>query len=158
VPAEVNPNETNSPSFPLKRHYWHRNDDEVRRWAELFLSGTTIVHIAEENHVDPDTVSQQLHRLGITITQGHHMVEQLPLKYSPEFIELVDKGPDAVLEFVKNRVWGIQASSTGEKQLRNFCEFVRLHHQGVGVKEIARRLSVHRSSAQSGERELTGHT
>jgi len=37
------------------------------------------------------------------------MVEQLPLKYSPEFIELVDRGPDAVLEFVRNRVWGIQA-------------------------------------------------
>ena len=42
-----------------------------------------------------------------------------------------------MLKFVKDRVWGIQASLTGEKQLRNFCEFVRLHHQGVGVKEIA---------------------
>jgi len=70
----------------------------------------------------------------------------LPLKYSPKFIELIDKGPDVVLEFAKNRVWGIQASPTGDRQLRNFCEFIRLHHQGVGVKEMARRLSLHRST------------
>jgi hypothetical protein len=63
-----------------------------------------------------------------------------------QFVELVDKGPDYVLEFLKSRVWGIQASSTGEKQLRNFCEFVKLHHLGVGVKEISRRLSCHRST------------
>ena len=70
----------------------------------------------------------------------------MPLKYPPQFIELVDKGPDAVLEFVKSRVWGIQASSTGVRQLRSFCEFVRLHHQGVGVKEMARMLSAHQST------------
>jgi len=74
------------------------------------------------------------------------MVQQLPLKYSPQFIELLDKGPDAVLGFVKSRVWGIQASSTGEMQLQAFCEFVRLHHLGVGVKEMSRVLSVHRST------------
>ena len=74
------------------------------------------------------------------------MVEQLPLRYSTEFIELIDKGPKYVLDFVRNRVWGIQASSTGEKQLRSFCEFVRLHHLGVGVKEMSRVLSVHRST------------
>jgi len=87
-----------------------------------------------------------LHKLGLTVTQGHHMVQQLPLKYPPQFIELVDRGPDVVLEFVKSRVWGIQASSTGVKQLQSFCEFVRLHHLGVGVKEMSRTLSVHRST------------
>jgi hypothetical protein len=112
----------------------------------LFKGGLTIVHIAEQEKVDPGTVSQQLHRLGFTVTQGHHMVQQLPLKYSPQFIKLIDGGPDAVLSYVKDRVWGIQASSTGEKQLRSFCEFVRLHRQGVGVKEMARRLACHRST------------
>jgi len=29
------------------------------------------------------------------------MVEQLPLKYPRKFIELIDNGPDQVLEFVK---------------------------------------------------------
>lgn len=133
-------------TLPPRRHRWHRNEDDIRRWAELFRSGITILNIARECEVDPGTVSQELHRLGFTVTPGHHMVEQLPLKYSSQFIDLIDKGPDCVLEFVKNRVWGIQASSTGEKQLRSFCEFVRLHHQGVGVEEIARRLSCHRST------------
>ena len=129
-----------------KRCRWRRNDEDVQRWATLFKGGLTIVHIAERESVDPGTVSQQLHSLGLTVTQGHHMVQQLPLKYSPQFVELVDKGPDAVLGFVRNRVWGIQASSSGENQLRNFCEFVRLHHLGVGVKEMSRVLSVHRST------------
>jgi len=129
-----------------KRHYWHRNDDDIRKWEELFRSGTTILHIADQYHVDPNTISQELHRLGCAITPGHHMVEQMPLKYSRQFIELIDKGPDSVLEFIRGRVWGVQASSVGEKQLRSFCEFVKLHHHGVGVEEIAQRLSAHRST------------
>jgi hypothetical protein len=129
-----------------KRHRWRRNKSDVKEWVELFLEGTTIVHIAERFSVDPGTISVELHRAGLVVTQGHHMAEQLPLKYSPEFIELVDKGPQAVLDFVKNRVWGIQASGTGLKQLQTFCEFVRLHHEGVGVKAMAKRLSAHRST------------
>ena len=129
-----------------KRHRWRRNDDDVRKWTELFQTGTTILRIAKQYKVDPDTISRELHSLGLTITPGHHMVEQLPLRYSVEFIELVDRGPNAVLEFVKTRVWGIQVTQIGEKQLRNFCEFVRLHHHGIGVEEISRRLSSHRST------------
>ncbi len=112
----------------------------------MFRSGITIVHIAERDHVDPGTVSQQLHGLGLTITQGHHMVEQLPLRYSPQFIELIDNGPDAILRFVTDRVWGISATELGRQQLHAFYEFFQLHHKGVGVKEIARRLSLHRST------------
>jgi hypothetical protein len=74
-----------------KRHHWQRNDGDVQRWAGPFKGGLTIAHIAERENVDPGTVSQQLHRLGFTVTQGHHMVQQLPLEYSPQFIELVDK-------------------------------------------------------------------
>ena len=146
LPGEPPPDAQPASPAVTRRRRWRHNDEDVRRWAELFRSGITLVHIAKRENVDPGTVSQQLHRLGLEITPGHHMVEQLPLKYSPQFIELIDKGPDAVLELIKNRVWGIQASATGEKQLRNFCEFVRLHHQGVGVKEMARRLSIHRST------------
>ena len=123
-----------------------RNDDDIRKWANLFQTGTTILRIANQYGVDPNTISRELHRLGFAITPGHHLVEQLPLKHSKQFIELIDKGPDHVLEFVKNRVWGIQASSAGERQLQNFCEFVRLHHLGVGVKEMSKVLSVHRST------------
>ena len=61
------------------RHYWRRNDEDVKRWAELFQKGITIVHIAERYNVAPSTIAQQLHKLGFTITKGHHMVEQLPL-------------------------------------------------------------------------------
>jgi hypothetical protein len=128
------------------RHYWRRNDVDVRRWSELFKSGIAIIHIAERENVAPCTISAQLHKLGLDITPGHHIVEQLPLKYPPQFIELIDKGPEAALEFVKSRVWGIQASLTGEKQLRNFCEFFRLHHHGIGVVEMARRLTTHKST------------
>jgi len=87
-----------------KRSRWARNQDDITKWSELFEGGLTVVHIAERFRVDPQTVSNELHRLGLTITQGHHMVEQLPLRYSPQFIELIDSGPEAVLEFVKNRV------------------------------------------------------
>ena len=45
------------------RHRWRRNDEDVRRWAELFQSGITIVHIAEKYHVDPNTISKELHKL-----------------------------------------------------------------------------------------------
>jgi len=141
-----NPTSLDQTSEPPKRHWWRRNDDDIRKWAELFQGGTTILRIAKQYSVDPNTISRELHLLGFTITPGHHVVEQLPLKYPAEFIELVDRGPDTVLEFVKNRVWGIQVSATGERQLRSFCEFVRLHHQGLGVEEIARRLSAHRST------------
>jgi transposase-like protein len=142
----VDDNRADDLSVPQKRRRWSRNDEDVKNWSELFQSGITIVHIAEKYHVDPNTVSHELHALGLTIKQGHHMVQQLPLRYSPEFIQLIDRGPDAVLEFVKNLVWGISATDQGTRQVRAFCEFFQLHHQGVGVKEIARRLSLHRSS------------
>lgn len=78
-----------------------------------------------------------MHRLGLAITPRHHRVEQLPPRYSPGFIQIIGKGPDAVPEFVRERVWGMGASSAGERRLRSSCDFVKLHHQGVGVVEIA---------------------
>jgi len=130
----------------LERHRWRRNDDDIRKWAELFKSGITILRIANQHKVDPETISRELHRLGFTITPGHHMVEQLPLRYPKEFTELVDKGPDHFVDFVGRRVWGINATEKGLRQVRSFCEFFQFHHNGVGVEEIARRLSAHRST------------
>jgi transposase-like protein len=120
--------------------------EDAQRWAELFRQGKSIVEVARRDEVDPKIVSEWLHRLGVEIRQGQHRVEQLPLKYSKEFIDLVKQGPEHVLELVNNRVWGITATGNGLQRLRSFCEFVQLHQQGVGVKEIARRLSVHRST------------
>ncbi|MDG6988304.1 MAG: hypothetical protein JRN21_03155 [Nitrososphaerota archaeon] len=134
------------PPLDGKRHRWRRDEEDVRKWVELFKSGVTIVPIARRFGVAPSTVSKEIHREGVVIIPGHHMVEQRPLRYSHQFVQLVDKGPDAVLKFVKSRVWGIKASPFGVKQLRRFCEFVELHQQGVGVKETAQRLSVHRST------------
>jgi len=136
------------------RHYWRRNDEDIQKWAELFKGGRTILRIADQCRVSPVTVSQELHRLGFTVTPGHHMVEQLPLKYSDEFVGLVDKGPDHVLEFVRSRIWGINATEKGLLQLRTFCAFVKLHQLGVGVEEIARRLALHRTTV-AGWREGT---
>jgi transposase-like protein len=133
-------------SSSIGRRYWRRNEEDVRRWAELFRDGKSIVRIAAEEGVDPGTVSSRLHRLGLDIKRGQHHVEQLPLKYSPEFIDLTRQGPDRVLDFVRQRVWGIAATDRGREQLDSFCEFVHLHQQGVGVEEIARRLALHRST------------
>ena len=150
----MSPSHQDAPSDPAsvggtadaRRQRWRRNDEDVRRWAEQFRGGATVLRIAEREKVAPSTVSKELRGQGFTFVPGHHMVEQLPLKYSSEFVQLIDRGPEAVLELLKERVWGIQASQWGEKKLRSFCDFVRLHHRGVGVKEIARRLGVHRTT------------
>jgi hypothetical protein len=120
--------------------------DDAGRWADKFSNGASVLSIAKGEGVDPGTVSSWLKKLGLEIKQGQHRVRQLPLKYSNQITELVDGGANHVLEFVSNRVWGITASEKGTRQLLNFCEFARLHHEGVGVEDIARRLSSHRST------------
>jgi hypothetical protein len=129
-----------------KRHRWRRNDKDVQRWAEMFRGGKSVLRIALEEQVAPSTVSAELHGLGFEFRMGQHRVEQPPLKYPNEFIDLVGQGQERVLEFVKGRVWGIGVTEMGKKQVESFCEFVRLHRRGVGVKEIARTLGVHRTT------------
>jgi len=129
-----------------KRHRWRRNDKDVQRWAELFRSGKSVLRIALEEQVAPSTVSAALHGLGFEFRMGQHRVEQPPLKYPNEFIDLIGQGHERVLEFVKGRIWGIGVTEMGRKQVESFCEFVRLHQRGVGVKEIARTLGVHRTT------------
>jgi len=62
----------NAGTLAVSRGHWHHNEDDVKRWAELFQSGITIVHIAERYGVDPETVSNQLHGRGFTITLSLH--------------------------------------------------------------------------------------
>jgi hypothetical protein len=91
-------------------------------------------------------VSQWLHRLGVEVYQGRHRVEQLPLKIPNELVELLSKGPDHVLKFLDERVWGLTATTSGTEQLTKFRKFLELHKQGVGVNDIAGRIQAHRST------------
>lgn len=123
---------------------WRTKD--AQRWARLYQSGKPITRIAAEEDADQSTVSQWLHKLGLDIKQGSHKVKQPPLRYSKEFIGLINEGPEKVLQLVKERVWGVMATENGIKQLNDLYEFFQLHHQGVGVKECARLVEVHRST------------
>src|SRR5438445_7501477 len=75
-----------------KRRYRRWTEQDERRWKEAFESGKSILEVAAAEEVDPKLVSQRLHRLGVEIYQGRHRVKQLPLKISPELVELLSKG------------------------------------------------------------------
>jgi hypothetical protein len=94
-------------------------------------------------------VSQWLHRLGVEVYQGRHRVKQLPLKIPNELAELLSHGPDHVLKFIDECVWGLTATESGIGQLRKFCRFIDLHKQGTRVLDIASQLHVHRSTVSA---------
>jgi hypothetical protein len=129
-----------------KRRYRRWSEESAKRWKEAFESGKSILEIAEADEVDPKIVSQRLHKLGVEIYQGRHRVERLPLKIPTELAELLSSGPDHVLKFLDERVWGLTATESGIGQLRKFCRFIDLHRQGTGVLDIASQLQVHRST------------
>jgi hypothetical protein len=112
----------------------------------MFKNGTGIVYIAAKENVAPSTISSELHKLGVDIKMGQHHVSQLTLKYSDQFIQLVKQGPEAIIACANNRIWGIGVTDNGMQQVNSFCEFIRLHQDGIGVKETARRLDLHRST------------
>ena len=99
-----------------------------------------------QTKVDPKLVSQWLHKLGVEVYRGKHRVEQLPLRIPAELVELLSKGPNHVLKFLDERVWGITATVSGTSQLGKFCRFIELHKEGIGVELIASRIQVHRST------------
>ncbi len=134
------------PFHELNAGYKRWRTKDAQRWARLYQSGKPITRIAKEEDADQSTVSRWLHKLGLDIKQGSHRIKQPPLRYSNEFIQLIHKGPAKVLESVKQRVWGVMATENGMQQLNDFCKFFQLHRQGVGVKEAARMLGVHRST------------
>jgi hypothetical protein len=129
-----------------RRRYRRWEEEDGKRWKEAFESGKSILEIAAADMVDPKIVSQWLHRFGIEVYQGRHRVEQLPLKIPSDLAELLTHGPDHVLKFIDERVWGLTATESGIGQLRRFCSFIELHKQGTGVLDIASQLQVHRST------------
>ncbi len=137
-----------------KRRYSRWSEEDGKRWEESFESGKSILEIAAADQVDPKLVSRRLHRLGVEVYQGRHRVEQLPLKIPNELAELLSNGPDYVLKFLDERVWGLTATESGTAQLTKFCKFLKLHRQGVSVKHIGNDLQVHRSTV-AGWREGT---
>src|SRR5262249_31633676 len=66
--------------------------------------------------------------------------------YSAELLTLASQGPESVVHFVKDKVWGIKLTSEGTSQLDKFCRFIQMHKKLIGVKEIAAVLGTHRST------------
>jgi hypothetical protein len=129
------------------RHRYRRvTVEDAKRWAELYKSRNSILRIARQEGVDPGTVSSWLRKVGLETIQGKHFVEHLPLKYTPEFIELVLQGPEEIQRFLSDKVWGIVFSENGIIQLKKFCKFVFLYQQGNGINEIAKALESGRST------------
>lgn len=119
------------PQDIAKRRYRRWREEDGKRWWESFESGKSILGIAAADQVDPKLVSRWLHRLGVEVYQGRHRVEKLPLKLPSELAELLGHGPDYVLKFLDERVWGLTATESGFAQLRKFCRFIDLHKQGT---------------------------
>ncbi len=134
------------PGSAKGRRYRHWTRADGQRWTNAFKRGKPIIDIATEEKVDSKIVSKWLRRLGVRVYSGFHRVQQPPLKYQQQLLDLVRQGPDAVLKYLGERVWGLGATETGVEQLNKFCQFVRLHHQGAGVVEAAQKLGVHRST------------
>jgi hypothetical protein len=63
-----------------------------------------------------------------------------------ELAELLSHGPNDVLKFIDERVWGLTATESGAEQLRRFCKFIDLHKQGIGVEDIASLTQIHRTT------------
>src|SRR6266849_1367790 len=110
-----------------KRRYRRWTEEDGKRWKESFENRKSILEIAAADEVDPKLVSQWLHRLGVELYQGRHRVQQLPLKIPNELVELISQGPDCVLKFLDERVWGLAATESGTEQLTKFCKFLELH-------------------------------
>src|SRR3989442_7289099 len=126
-------------------HRLYRPED-ARRWEASYQKGNSIVQIAAKERVNYETVAQWLHRLGVEIKLGRRPVQQPPLGIPRRLVELVAMGHSKILRLVREQVWGLDTTPKGIERLRNFCQFVHLHGKGVGVKELAKTLGVHRST------------
>jgi len=120
-----------------KRRYRRWSEEDAKRWKEAFERGKSILEIAAADQVDPKIVSQWLHRVGAKVYQGRHRVEQRPLKIPTELVELLSKGPDHVLNFLDERVWGLSATPHGIQQLGKYCKFLEFHKNRIGVVATA---------------------
>lgn len=120
--------------------------EDAIRWADRYRSRVSILRIAEEEGVSPDTVSSWLRKAGVQVKQGAHFVGQPSWRIGQKLEDLLAQGPAKVAVAVEARTWGTQVSPKGVEQLERFCNFVRLYRSGKGVTEIARELLLHRST------------
>src|SRR5438309_5521229 len=128
------------------RRYKRYRPEDASRWVASYQKGNSIVQIAAKERVNYETVAQWLHRLGVEIKLGRRPVQQPPLGIPPRLVALVGMGHSKILRLVREQVWGLDTTPKGIQQLRRFCEFVRLHKQGTGVNETARRLGVYKDT------------
>jgi len=129
-----------------RRPYKQYRPEDASRWEASYQKGNSIVQIAAKERVNYETVAQWLHRLGVEIKLGRRPVQQPPLGIPRRLVALVGMGHSKILRLVKEQVWGLDTTPNGIEQLRNFCQFVDLHGKGVGVKEVAKTIGVHRST------------
>lgn len=129
-----------------RRTYKQYRPEDVSRWEALYQKGSSIVQIAAKERVNYETVAQSLHKIGVEIKLGRRPWQQPPLGIPRRLIALVGLGHSKILRLVREQVWGLDTTPKGIEQLRNFCEFVRMHGIGVGTKEVAKTLGVHRST------------
>src|SRR2546427_4071766 len=129
-----------------KRPYKQHRLEDASRWVASYHKGNSIVQIAAKERVNYETVAQGLHRIGVEIKLGRRAVQQPPLGIPRRLIALVGMGHSKILRLVREQVWGLDTTPKGIEQLRRFCEFVRLHKQGTGVNETARRLGVYKDT------------
>ena len=129
-----------------RRLYKQHRLEDASRWVASYHKGNSIVQIAANERANYETVAQWLHRLGVEIKLGRRPVQQLPLGIPRRLVSLVGMGHSKILRLVREQVWGLDTTPKGIEQLRNYCEFVHLHRKGVGVKEVAKTLGVHRST------------
>src|SRR5436309_8461327 len=129
-----------------RRPYKQYRPEDASRWEASYQKGNSIVQIAANERANYETVAQWLHRLGVEIKLGRRPVQQLPLGIPRRLVELVGMGHSKILRLVREQVWGLDTTPKGIERLRNFCQFVHLHGKGVGVKELAKTLGVHRST------------
>jgi transcriptional regulator with XRE-family HTH domain len=120
--------------------------EDAKRWAEMYKARMSLVKIAKQEGVDPGTVSKWLSVVGVDIKQGSHFVEQPPLSFDGDQLELFHRGPEHITNFLESSVWGIRFTEEGLSQMKKFLEFISMHQRGKGVEEIASALGVHRSS------------
>jgi transposase-like protein len=128
------------------RHYKRASVDDARRWADKYSKQVSILRIAQDEKVSPDTVSSWLRKLGVQVKQGSHFVQQPPWSIPQDLEKLLALGPAKVLESIEAGIWGSQASPQGVAQLEKFCAFAQLYRAEKGVGAIARNLGLHRST------------
>src|SRR3989442_12921606 len=129
-----------------RRQYKQYRPEDASRWEASYQKGNSIVQIAAKERVEYGIVAQWLHRLGVDIKLGRRPVQQPPLGIPRRFVALVGMGHSKILRLVREQVWGLDTTPKGIQELRRFCEFVRLHKQGTGVNETARRLGVYKDT------------